>query len=451
MAIRDIVISALLFASLPACLFRPFFGVLMWTIIGLLNPQAFMWRTALDLPWAMVVAILTLIGFAFLPKNWVRLISRETGLIIILWCWFTFTTIHNTAMAEFTAFAQDTWLRWEFVSKILLMTLVTMAMVNTKKRFRLFVLIICACIGTLAAKALPFMVMTGGQYRLYGPPGSMLADNNDLGLVFNMTLPLYFFMARNDPNPAVRKIMWFLFAVTIPAIFFTYSRGALVGLAVILIYMVMRLPQRLYIIPVLIIASFFAVFFTPERWQERMDFRRQGALIDQSAESRFNSWIYSWRLAKDYPLTGAGFEAYTPELFARYAPNAADVHGPHSIYFQVLAEHGFIGFFLYVCLLVSVFSTLRKTRKFGIRIGDKQTQEYALMIQIGLIGFLVTGAFLGRAYFDYYFTFVAVAVMLKHICQEQKLALASRTAADSVEVNQQEQPWLEGPVESPSQ
>ena len=32
-----------------------------------------------------------------------------------------------------------------------------------------------------------------------------------------------------------------------------------------------------------------------------------------------------------------------------------------------------------------------------------------------MLGFLIVGAFLGRAYFDYYFTIVACAVILKKV------------------------------------
>jgi len=326
-------------------------------------------------------------------------------------------------MPEFASFADDTWFRWQFVSKILLMTLVMTAIVNTRNRFRMFALVICGCIGTIVAKTLPFMIMTGGQFRIYGPRGSMLADNNDMGLILNMTLPLFFFMARSDPNPRIRKIMWFLFLVTIPAIFFTYSRGAFLGLAGVMIYMLMRLRHRLVLIPILLLAGGFAVFLTPQHWQTRMDFRQQGALLDQSAEERLNSWTYCWRLAKDYPLTGGGFEAFTPDLFYRFAPDPNDrdaagtaVHGPHSIYFQVLAEHGFVGLGLYMLLLMSTFLSLRKVKQFGLQNDDPQLRSYALMLECGLIGFLITGAFLGRAYFDYYFTFVACAVMLKRLC-----------------------------------
>ena len=40
------------------------------------------------------------------------------------------------------------------------------------------------------------------------------------------------------------------------------------------------------------------------------------------------------------------------------------------------------------------------------------------MFRLSLVGFLTSGLFLGRAYFDYYFCIVACIIVLKHICQQ---------------------------------
>jgi probable O-glycosylation ligase (exosortase A-associated) len=420
MPVRDIIIAALLFACLPPCFFRPFWGVLMWIIVGLVNPHTFMWQMTYEFPWALAVALPTMAGFVVFSRGWNRLVSTQTILIGVLWGWFTFTTFHNTGMPEFAHFEADTWFRWGFVSKVLLMAVVMTGIVDTRERFRTVLLVICGCLGFLVIKALPFMVLTGGAFRLYGPRGSMLADNNDLGLALNMTLPLLFFMSRTDPNPRIRKIMGFLFFTTIPAILFTYSRGALLGMGVVLLFMIMAMRQRILLIPILLLVALFAVSLTPERWQHRMDFRREGALIDDSALSRFNAWTYCWRLAQEYPLTGGGFEAFTSRLFYQYAPNPNDVHGPHSIYFGVLAEHGFVGLGLYLALLGSTFLSLRRIARDARYSGDETLEAYAKMLQISLVGFLVSGAFLGRAYFDYYFTIIACTAMLKHSAEESR-------------------------------
>jgi probable O-glycosylation ligase (exosortase A-associated) len=217
----------------------------------------------------------------------------------------------------------------------------------------------------------------------------------------------------------VRQLFFALFVITIPGIFFTYSRGAMTGLVVVMALMLSKSKQRLVLIPVVLLGTMVALMFAPDAWRDRMDFRRKGAALDASAFSRLNSWTFAWNLAKDYPITGGGFETFTKDLFDRYAPNAQDVHGPHSIYFGVLGEHGFVGLALYLTLVASNFASLYKIGKRAKRMGDEIISAYANAFGFSLVGFLTSGLFLGRAYFDYYFAVVCFIVVLKRVSRER--------------------------------
>jgi probable O-glycosylation ligase (exosortase A-associated) len=413
--LRGILLLVFFCISLPVCFIRPFYGILLWSVVAFLNPQSFIWSARYSFPWALAVAIPTLAGVLLFSRGWTRLASREFYLLVTLWIWFTVTSVVSAHTPFFAHHAQDTLDRWQFVSKVLLMTVVTMAIVDSFARLRIFVLVMAGCFAFYVLKALPFMILTGGAYRLYGPQQSMIADNNDFGLALNMTLPLFFFLAQTESRRWVKRLFGFLFLITIPAIFFTYSRGDLIGLVAVLVLMFFQLKRRMVLVAVVILGSAIAVLFAPERWQERMDPTRADA-VDASARSRLNAWTFSWRLALDFPVMGGGFETFTPELFSRYAPNARDVHGPHSIYFGILAEHGFVGLFLYLGLLLSYFVSSARLMKLARFHGDRVVVNYVHMFRFSLVGFLVSGLFLGRAYFDYFFTILACISVLKRMC-----------------------------------
>jgi probable O-glycosylation ligase (exosortase A-associated) len=255
----------------------------------------------------------------------------------------------------------------------------------------------------------------------------MIADNNDFGLALNMTLPLYFFLAQTESKMWIKWFLAGLFVITIPAIFFTYSRGALIGLVAVVSLMLLQSKRRFALVPVVVLGLLLAVSFAPESWRERMDPTREGA-VDASARSRLNSWAYARALAADYPLTGGGFATFTQELYDQYSPIKTDTAlGPHSIYFQVLGEHGYVGLCLYLFLVISCFATARRLRKTARRLKDKEVAQYAHMFQFSLIGFLVSGIFLGRAYFDYFFTIVACLVALKYAARDRWSAAGSTT------------------------
>ena len=146
MPLRGIVLLAFTLASLPVCFVRPFYGILVWTIIAFLNPHRFTWSAADAFPWALAVGTATLTGFFLFTRGWMaRLASREICLLLGLWVWFTITSTISVHTSLFAHHAQETWTRYIFVSKILLMTLVMVGIVDSFQRLRILLLVIAGC------------------------------------------------------------------------------------------------------------------------------------------------------------------------------------------------------------------------------------------------------------------------------------------------------------------
>ena len=107
-------------------------------------------------------------------------------------------------------------------------------------------------------------------------------------------------------------------------------------------------------------------------------------------------------------------DRYNPYIFALYAPVPNDVHAAHSIYFQVLGEHGFIGLFLFMGMWWSVW----RTGNWLIRNGGKEPEtlwckHLGGMCQVALVGYAVGGAFLSLAYFDLPYDILVIAVLAR--------------------------------------
>src|SRR5271166_4515363 len=194
MAYRDLVVIMIVFLAAPITLFSPYFGVLMWTWIAYFNPHRYAWGVA---KWwfepAIIIAIPTLVGTLFASKN-IRIFTRETCFLAGLWFWLAFTTFYISHVHEFARHVDDANLHLMQVSKILLMTFVTIVLVTSKGKLRGLVFVIMVSFGVRALFAAAFFIRTGGQYMIYGPEYTFLADNNDFGLALNMTIPLFFFM-----------------------------------------------------------------------------------------------------------------------------------------------------------------------------------------------------------------------------------------------------------------
>jgi probable O-glycosylation ligase (exosortase A-associated) len=165
--------------------------------------------------------------------------------------------------------------------------------------------------------------------------------------------------------------------------------------------------------------AFGLLSFMPETWHERID-TIQSYEKDRSAMGRIGAWRFATNLALNRPIGGGGFEDFQPESYQEYGPPEASVLDAHSIWFQVLGEHGFVGLGLFVLLWIAAWRTgTRVIRMCGKNPDLAWARDLAGMIQAALIGFLVGGSFLGLAYWDYPYILVIVLVLTKVVVQRQ--------------------------------
>jgi probable O-glycosylation ligase (exosortase A-associated) len=168
----------------------------------------------------------------------------------------------------------------------------------------------------------------------------------------------------------------------------------------------------------LVLATPLLLAAMPPEWTSRMesinDYQQDG-----SAQGRINAWGMAWNLARDR-LLGGGFDVYEGPVFALYAPNPTDLHAAHSIYFQVLGEHGFVGLALYLLLGVLAWRTASWIIRHARAVDDlRWAASLAAMIQTSLAGFAVGGAFLSLAYFDVPYYLVGMLVATRAVVQRR--------------------------------
>jgi probable O-glycosylation ligase (exosortase A-associated) len=148
----------------------------------------------------------------------------------------------------------------------------------------------------------------------------------------------------------------------------------------------------------------------PQSWYDRMHTIRTYE-EDESALGRINAWHTAFNVAKDR-VVGGGYEMFRPPTFSAYAPEPYRVHDAHSIYFEVMGEHGFVGLVLF--LLIGIFTWFRAQQVVRVCRSDperKWASDLASMVQVSLVGYAVGGAFLGLAYFDLPYHLMIIVVL----------------------------------------
>ena len=399
---RDIAVTACILGSLPFILRRPQLGVMMYVLISVMNPHRLTWGFAYDWPFALIVAVATLAGVVISREaKWPPMSSLLLALTLFI-AWLGVTTA--SALHPDEAFE-----RWTDVMKTLLMALLIPVLFHKKEDIRLLVWVVALSIAFYGAKGGIFTIATGGEWRVYGPMNSYIADNNAIGLAIVMAIPLLYYLYVTTKLPHVR---WFLIGTMLlcsVGVLGSYSRGALVGVCAIGILLWWKGRHKAAILLAVALAVPVGLALMPDKWHDRMDTIRNYE-DDSSANMRLNSWQTMLNLAKDRPLTGGGFEAGSKEVYEKYAPDPSrPPQTAHSIYFQALGEHGFVGLALYLWILIGAWlECARLMRAARTNPELAWAGELGRMLQVTLLGFAVGGAFLSLINFDVPYYLVAI-------------------------------------------
>jgi probable O-glycosylation ligase (exosortase A-associated) len=418
---------AIILGAAPVCLFNPYFGVLMWYWVTYFNPHRFTWSFAYNFPVAAAIAAPTILGTIFAKKSIRSLAVRESIMLVLLWVWYAFTYIHAQHVPLFAGNMADAAYEMEHISKIILFTTVMILLVNTKERLRGVILVTAGSLGLLAVKGALFGLRTSGESRVWGPPDSFLSDNNAFGLALNMCLPLLFFLAGQEKQKWMRIAIWINFASTVLVVLLTYSRGALLGLGVVFMAIMLKSRHKLIGALFTVVVAFLVLSFAPEAWMQRMGQFASGDL-DASAQQRLVSWGTSWNFVHDYPITGGSFDVLpNVDVFQRYQPRPLPLgflsSGPHSIYFQLLADQGFPGLVLFLLLIASCYWSLWRVRVASRSIPNADyLVPYTHMVEVSILGFMVSGAFLGFVYLDVIYEMIGLVVVLKVLLANERRA-----------------------------
>jgi probable O-glycosylation ligase (exosortase A-associated) len=422
MSIRDLLVTFSILSVLPVCLFRPWVGVLTWSWLAYMNPHRLSWGFAHELPFSLLVALVTLVGFVFTSSRRPFLWTRETLLLGLLWGWFAVTS-----MGAF--YPEDAWRKFGEMSKVLLMAVLVIPLFQDREKLRILLFVIAASLGFYGVKGGVFVLRTGGQDMVLGAPNSFFEANTEMALVLNMALPLLFYLAKEETRRWRRLTLYGAFALTMIAVPFTYSRGGLFGLVTVLVVLFVKARRRLMLVPVMAAGIVAFVLLAPPQWLSRMQ-TLENVQADGSANLRFMSWKVAISIAQDSPVVGGGFKVFihraTYDIYMPEYPRAFG-HDAHSIYFNLLGEHGWVGLVLFLAFVGAVLLRLYQIRRLArARPEVAWAGNYAHMLQASIAVYLVNGATLSVAYFDLAYQLLILAPLIHAVAMQQ---LAAEPAA----------------------
>lgn len=441
---RGLFIVGVFFSLLPLTFTRgPFIGILMWFWVSLMSPQFIIYGFAASVPYALIVAVSTLLSwqlFSGEPKA--PPLDKTTLLLLSLMIWVSITSMLGTGPPK------DVYYQWEVAEKMLLMTVVAYAMINTRERIDQ-VLVVCALsVGVYGFKGGVWTLLHGGHYNVLGPGESMIGGNNELGMALTMTLPLLFYMRQRYRQPYLKWPLLGFTGFTVIGCLFTYSRGALLAIAAMAATAWLRSRRKLASAFLAVVLAAGVWSFAPPRWVGRMESIRTFQQ-DASAEQRIYMWRLCWAMALKHPIFGGGLRwsynlADVAREFAgsdfhwpfedangvllRDAPPLVKPRVAHSIWFEMVSDHGLFGLMLFVAILLSGALDARwLARQARGRPDLGWADRLGRALQASLVAYIVGGSFGSMEFYDLPYIVVILAAAARRVVARE-IAAETRCA-----------------------
>lgn len=403
---KSALVALLIFIWMPFMLFKPHIGVLVWNWVSHMAPHGYTHGFALTFPFLLLVGGLTAAGMIVSrePKNFPSHPIIAAILMYALWTIVTYTLGFDQAVGEqkITQFM-----------KMIVFALVSVVVMQSPNRLKAFMYVMIASLLFISVKGGLFTILTGGGHKVQGG-GGMMADNNQLSMAMAMLFPLSIFLAKHPPYKFMKWGLAFAaFLVPVTAIG-TQSRGGLVAIAGVLFMLLMKSKRKFTLIAVMVPIIIGAVAFMPDSWKSRMQ-TTENATEDDSFKGRVSMWKFASNVASDHPVEGGGFDVfYVPRLGPEYMPAGFAMRAPHSIYFEVLGEHGYVGLFLFLTMLFTGYYSAGTNAKIFRQYQETEwIGDLSSAIQLSIVGYALGGLTVNIAAFDVFYHLLIILVLCR--------------------------------------
>lgn len=264
------------------------------------------------------------------------------------------------------------------------------------------------------------------DYRVQGPVSS-----NYYAMFLVVLVPLALDRLWHERSKVMRGLAAWALVVCSVSILFTFSRGGLLALLVVLGLMLVRHPPRLWVTLTGLAGIILMLLLTPSEYLSRIGNltqvisiagggEGQGSQLEENAlRGRLSEMTVAAQMFGDYPILGVGYNNfevnyldYSPEigLDSRREGRAA-----HSLYLEIAAETGIIGLSVFSFIMIVYFHGLWQSYRRFSRVGFQDYADITAAFAIGVLGFLICSVFLHSAYPRYFWLLVGIGLAIPQI------------------------------------
>lgn len=359
-----VILGILCFVGVVAALVNPFGGLLAMLAMAIIQPgELYPIFTMLHVERIMAILVMG----SYLLRQQRLEVPKISKTVLAFWGAMFLTVPLAYWISHSLEFTID-------FGRVVIYHLLIVNLVNTPRRFRIFVLTFVVLTAWLAGSSM--WAFNHGMYQSkdFGERAEGLTssggDPNTLALTMVYSLPMVFLGFAEGAS------LWTIMAlittvVSIAILVLTGSRTGFISLCALgLLYSVRRKGWPVFLLmAALCIALLWAVI--PQNYKDRYK-SVSDRDKDESYQSRLLSWEGGWRMFLHNPLTGVGVGNYTDANGGRYWPGPGRKHwlNAHSLYFKVLGEMGLLGIVTFGWFVYTSLSYAQRLRKQLLKFPD---------------------------------------------------------------------------------
>lgn len=408
---------AALLSAAALCFRAPFAFALIYIWIEYFRPQEvapaqFSWISI-----SLTAGVIATVGLVVAARKNSFRPSVEFFWLVALALWITLTTTW--------AIVPVAWIKWDTAFKtILFCALLSQLTWKAEQVEAILLAIVAGSAAQICSFGIKGLITGGGYQQELGVVGgnSGLAESSTLAVFSAAMVPFYWFLAKHSlllkRTTFIRFVALVGTLLTISAVVATNARAGLLSLMIcgsLLLLRTKRGMLSLLIIFFALVLSFPIIASTD--WYARMN-TLSSVKADDSSMQRVAVWSWTIDYVKSNPW-GGGFNIDQTNRFTIEADNEAGevtIAGKafHSIYFEVLGEHGYLGVLLYFGLIGRVLYRLMRFQASAKRKDDGShwAREFAVASITSWLGLLVGAAFIGIAFMPFIFFFLVISLSI---------------------------------------
>ena len=390
-----------------------FWLICIYLFMEYVRPQSI--YPAIDvIPFAFITILFAFITYLIEGKH-ERVKNAENKLIVAFLAIILLSSTFSYAPAESFSNLQ-LFLSW-FIIYFLIIHIV-----NSEKRFFIFFLSFLLYNFKMSQHGFLSWAQIGFQFRDWGVTGApgWFHNSGEFGIELCMFLPLsiYFVLSLKQHWGKLKLFFFLLLPFTAMAsVIATSSRGAIVGAAAALLWMVGKSKARVKALLAIAIISIVVYSFLPPEQHQRF----QSSGEDKTSTTRLVRWEAGLEMMENNPILGVGYRNWMPYYRDFYGQK--DVGLPHNIFIDAGAELGYTGLIIFILMILFTLINNARTRKLALATGNKFIFYTAHGLDAALIGFLVSGFFVSVLYYPYFWINLSLTVALNNIANQQTTKL----------------------------